>query len=101
MNILSLAKNYDKISKVLEWFENKNDDKCMTDDTCVTNVIEVIDDKIKINLPDSEEKRTTIRVNAKVWDDFNEFCSSENNKHLKKRDILSMALLEFIDRYKR
>ena len=37
--------------------------------------------------------RTTIRVNKKVWDDFKEFCEKQPNFH--KKDLLSIALLEF------
>ena len=46
-NIINLANDYDKIQEVLKWFESKNNDKCMTE------VIEVVSEGIKISIPKS------------------------------------------------
>ncbi|MFH5796781.1 hypothetical protein ACHM2U_15375, partial [Clostridium perfringens] len=63
-----------------------------------TSVIEVVEG-IKIALPESPIKRTTIRINEKVWNMFNELV--EENKPVDKHDIMGMALLEYINKYKK
>ena len=53
---------------------------------------------INISLKDEEELRTTIRVNKRVWEKFERF--SKENKEYKKKDLLSMALKEYINTHK-
>ncbi|SJO66441.1 integrase [Clostridioides difficile] len=86
-NIISLAKDYDKIQDVLNWFENKED----------TNVIEIVQDGIKIDLPSKDAIRTTVRLNKDAWNLFDEFC--EKFREFNKSDLMSMALLEYIKKY--
>ncbi|HBF1879832.1 TPA: integrase [Clostridioides difficile] len=86
-NIISLAKDYDKIQDVLNWFDNKDD----------TNVIEVIQDGIKIDLPSKDAIRTTVRLNKDAWNLFDDFC--EKFREFNKSDLMSMALLEYIKKY--
>lgn len=90
-NIINLANNYDKIQEVIKWFDNRNDDNSMT------QVIEVINQGIKINLPQSENIRTTIRINKEIWDRFDEF--SNKNKEFNKQDLMAQALKEYIEKY--
>ena len=91
-NIVNLANSYDRIQEVLNWFESRADDKGMTE------VIEVIQDGIKINLSDAEVIRTTIRINKDTWDKFTKFC--EDNKEFNKQDLHAQALEEYIKKYK-
>ncbi|HBF5466382.1 TPA: integrase [Clostridioides difficile] len=86
-NIISLAKDYNKIQDVLNWFENKDD----------TSVIEVVQDGIKIDLPSKDAIRTTVRLNKESWNLFDEFC--EKFREFNKSDLMSMALLEYIKKY--
>ncbi|HBF8429391.1 TPA: integrase, partial [Clostridioides difficile] len=86
-NIVSLAKDYDKIQDVLNWFENKED----------TNVIEVVQDGIKIDLHSKDAIRTTVRLNKDAWNLFDEFCGKF--REFNKSDLMSMALLEYIKKY--
>lgn len=90
-NIINLANDYDKIQEVLKWFENKDDDKGMTE------VIEVVTKGIKINLPKSETIRTTIRINKDIWDKFDEF--SKKNNEFNKQDLMAQALKEYMEKY--
>ena len=53
---------------------------------------------IVISLEDEEDTRTTIRVNAGAWKKFESFTLK--NSEYKKKDLLSMALLEFIQNHK-
>jgi len=62
------------------------------------NVIEIVEDKgIKISLPKGEIVRTTVRANNTVLNLWNEFCST--NKEFSKQDLLSMAMLKYIEIY--
>ena len=89
-NMLYLNNEAETIKQMLQWFKNK-DDKSNTD------VIE-IKEGIKIDLPPANIKRTTIRINEKVWDLFNEFV--EDKKIYDKHDLMGQALIEFMERYK-
>ena len=71
-NIINLANDYSKIQEVLKWFENRSDDESMT------QVIEVINEGIKINLPKAEVIRTTIRINEITWNNFKKFAEDHN-----------------------
>lgn len=91
-NIINLANDYDKIQEVLNWFENRSDDSSMTE------VIEVINQGIKINLPKSETTRTTIRINKATWDKFDKFA--QENKEFNKQDLIAQALENYMDSFK-
>ena len=89
-NMLFLHNEIDILKNIIEQF--KQDDKSNT------NVIE-LREGIKINLPEANIKRTTIRINENVWDMFSEFV--EDNKPFDKHDLMGMALLEYINKYKK
>lgn len=55
-------------------------------------------ERINISLENKEEFRTSIRVNKEVWEEFELF--SNRNKTYKKKDLLSMALKEYIENHK-
>lgn len=64
------------------------------DDNSMTEVIEVINEGIKIDLPESETTRTTIRINKVIWEDFDVFCNE--NKEFNKQDFMAQALKDFM-----
>lgn len=87
--VSDLIKNYDDIKTMLNWFKNKEYEN---------SIIEVIqDNRIKIDIDTEETKRTTILINKKIYDDFNMFC--QRHKEYDKKDLLSMALLEYMQKY--
>lgn len=59
----------------------------------MTEVIEVINEGIKIDLPESETTRTTIRINKIIWDEFDKFCSE--NKEFNKQDLDGSSFKRF------
>lgn len=89
-NMLYLNDEAETIKELIQWFKNK-DDKSNTD------VIE-IKEGINIDLPHANIKRTTIRINEKVWDLFNKFV--EDKKIYDKHDLMGAALMEFMEKYK-
>lgn len=88
-NLLKIVNQYDKIQKVIDWFDSR-------DDKDNTNIIQV-NTGLKIELPEADIKRTTIRVNEKVWNSFNNLA--DKYKEYDKHSLLSMALKEFVERY--
>lgn len=92
VNIINLANDYDKIQEIIKWFNNKDDDKGMTE------VIEVVNQGIKIKLPKSETIRTTIRINKSTWDRFDKFA--QDNKEFNKQDLMAQALEEYMNKFK-
>lgn len=91
-NIIHLANDYSKIQEVLKWFENRSDDESMT------QVIEVIDEGIKINLPKAEVIRTTIRINEITWNNFKKFA--EEHKEFNQQDLMAQALEDYMNKHK-
>lgn len=83
--IIGLAQNYDKILKIIQEYDKEYDKEY---------------DGITVELPIETIKdfRTSIRVNNVVWEQFNEFANK--NKEFTKRDLLSMALKEYMEKYK-
>lgn len=86
-DMIEIIEHKNEIFDMLEWFKNR-------DDNSMTEVIEVINEGIKIDLPDSETTRTTIRINKIIWDEFDEFCSE--NKEFNKQDLMAQALKDFM-----
>lgn len=89
---------------ILELLDMKNDLKEIVKsfkegyDKEHTNVIEVIsEDVIRIDLPDSEIVRTTVRVNKDILDKWNLFC--EDNKEFSKTNLLSMSMKQYMDKH--
>lgn len=86
-DIIEIIECKEEIFNMLKWFKNR-------DDNSMTEVIELISEGIKINLPESETTRTTIRINKVIWDEFNLFCSK--NKEFNKQDLMAQALKDFM-----
>ena len=86
-DMIEIIEHKEDIFDMLKWFKNR-------DDNSMTEVIEVINEGIKIDLPDSETTRTTIRINKIIWDEFDLFCGE--NKEFNKQDLLAQALKNFI-----
>lgn len=86
-DMIDIIEYKDEIFDMLEWFKNR-DDKGMTE------VIEVINEGIKIYLPESETTRTTIRINKVIWEEFDVFCNK--NKEFNKQDLMAQALKDYI-----
>lgn len=90
-NMIYISNEMDTLKDMIQWFKTR-------DDNSNTGVIE-LREGIKIDLPEANIKRTTIRINEKVWDMFNELV--EENKPIDKHDLMGMALLEYVNKYKR
>lgn len=88
-NMINLVNQYDKLQEIINWFNTKDDD---------VDVIE-INTGIRIELPEAPIKRTTIRVNEKVWNDFLDLADA--NSEFDKHSLLSMAIKEYVEKHKK
>lgn len=81
--ILDIVNNYDVLKEIIELHRRNTS---------------VIKQQIIIDLEDAESKLTTLRVNSKELELFNEFC--DNNKQFRKIDLISQALKDFRIKHK-
>lgn len=86
-DMIDIIEHKEEIFDMLKWFKNR-------DDNSMTEVIEVINEGIKIDLPESETTRTTIRINKVIWEEFDVFCNK--NKEFNKQDLMAQALKDFM-----
>ena len=89
-NMINLVNQYDKLQEMINWFNTKDD---------IDNSVIEVNTGIKIDLPDAPIKRTTVRVNDKVWNDFLDLADA--NSEFDKHNLLSMAIKEYVEKYKK
>ena len=87
--LIGLAQNYDKILALIQKYDARYDAQYDKEQ-----------DGIVIELPieTKDNFRATVRVNNVIWEQFGEFAN--NHKEFTKRDLLSMALKLYMDKYK-
>ena len=84
--IMDIANNSPRIMNMLKWFESM-------EDTCPTQIIEVVDG-LQIDYIKSKAIKTTVRVDDAVWTTFSNICKDKYSQ-FSKVDILSQILHEF------
>ena len=89
-NIIDLAANYERIKNMLEDFERINSIHAQ-------NEILEVNTGIRIDNPDGEVERTTVRISKDILNKWNEFC--DQHKEYSKKDLLGQAITEFIRKY--
>ncbi|MGL5152986.1 MAG: hypothetical protein ACRC7N_20705 [Clostridium sp.] len=84
-NFITLMKNFNTIMEMVEHYKNNS-------------MIEKGD--IIIHLPQEEDKsfKASLRVNKVVLEQFKVFCN--NHKEFSQKDLLSMAMVEYINKHK-
>lgn len=92
--LLNMLENYDRFNKMLNWYETVGQ---MEDKS--TPIVEVVTG-LEITFEESETIKTSIRVDKDVWEDFKELGESEY-KHIANNKLISQALYEFINKYKK
>lgn len=84
-----LENNFEVLQEFLEKY--KSTTKATTETTTNHIVINLVDDK-HLN-----PKPKSIRINEFIYQDWQKFC---NTKHYSKQDLISMALKEYMEKYK-
>ncbi|AEI34926.1 hypothetical protein BJV85_004068 [Clostridium acetobutylicum] len=85
--IVYILKNYEDIKELLAWFNKQK------------NVVEPQNLKINRNRLNGAVKITTVRLYINVWEKFKSFM--KQYQEYKSKDLVTMALLEFMDKYKK
>lgn len=88
-NLIELARNYDKILRIIEAYDKNNDAQY---DAQYDGIV------IELPMETKSDFRTTVRVNNVIWEQFNIFAVE--HKEFTKRDLLSMALSEYMRKHK-
>lgn len=81
-NLLELADNYEILKEIIELHRRNTS---------------VVKKQIVIDLPQSESKLVTFRINNDILDHFNKFCLEHSA--YRKVDLLSQAIKNFIENY--
>ena len=84
-----LENNFEVLQEFLEKY--KSTTRATTETTTNHIIINLVDDK-HLN-----PKPKSIRINEFVYQDWQQFCET---KHYSKQDLISMALKEYMDKYK-
>ncbi|MBU3075843.1 hypothetical protein [Clostridium estertheticum] len=87
--ILDIIEKHDNIQEMLEWYNHQKD---------IINV-DVSELKIDNDKLQGEVKVTTVRLYGEVWEHFKKFMDSY--KEFKSMDLISMALLEYANKYEK
>lgn len=89
-NLINLAKNYDKLISIIDQYDKTSEKEYYSKyDKEYDGII------IELPIETIKDFRTSIRVNNVVWEQFNKFA--EGHKEFTKRDLLSMALKEYME----
>ena len=90
-NMIKLSNDYERINKMLEWFENERDNS-------MTDVTVRINEGLSIDYIRSKELRKTVRVDENVYESLRELSNEYQQYSIK--DLLSQAIYEFVNKYK-
>lgn len=90
--MLNILSNYDKIMKAIDVLNNM--DATEPSQSIYSNSNTLMD----LNMPSNTLKKTTIRVNEEIWNDF-KTCIESEFSHLEQFDLISVALRDFINKY--
>ena len=83
-----LNNNFDVLMEMIEAYKSKNT-------TIEHDKTEII---IELPIDESKEFKTSIRINKIIWEQFKDFCKS--NKNYTQKDLVSMAILEYMHNHK-
>ena len=81
-----LAENYNVLMKMIEDYKKAGIDAIKRDGGLVIELP-----------PEEEEARVTFRINGTVYEEFKAFVKA--NKQFKVKELVSAALMEFVNRY--
>lgn len=95
-NIIGLANHYDEIMNLLTWYKTFGDN-CPTGGAQESQIIEIVNQGIQINLPKVKSIKTSIRVNKDIWSEFGSFA--ELHGEFAKGDLLAQALKEYMKKH--
>ena len=104
VNVLTLYKQADKIQEIIDLYDKGNLTQALTANNAKEepqeSYIEIIDTSLNIPVKPSDfVDRKTVRVSYRIYDEFAALCK-EKYPEYKQQDLVSLALQDFIDKYK-
>lgn len=104
VNVLTLSKQADKIQEIIDLYDKGNLTQALTANNVKEepqeSYIEIIDTSLNIPVKPSDfVDRKTVRVSYRIYDEFAALCK-EKYPEYKQQDLVSLALQDFIDKYK-
>lgn len=100
VNVLTLSKQADKIQEIIDLYDKGNLTANNVKEEPQESYIEIIDTSLNIPVkPDDHVDRKTVRVSYRIYDEFATLCK-EKYPEYKQQDLVSLALQDFIDKYK-
>ena len=81
----TLTNNYDILIEMIEEYKK-------------SHVVHMGGIVVQLPYEDSKDYKTSVRINKTVMEQFRAFC--EEHKQFTQKELLSMALVEYMDRYK-
>ena len=104
VNVLTLSKQADKIQEIIDLYDKGNLTQALTANNVKEepqeSYIEIIDTSLNIPVKPSDfVDRKTVRVSYRIYDEFATLCK-EKYPEYKQQDLVSLALQDFIDKYK-
>lgn len=94
MKLSSLLERYSELDSMLAWYKQQGGQE---QDRCRTDVVEVINQGIQIDLPKVESIKTSVRVNKEIWEVFGLFAMQHSE--FAKGDLLCQALKEYMEKH--
>ena len=87
--INNLTNIYPEIEEMLQWYKNNHS----------SNVINIIEHKIDLSDPrlGGEVIQRSVKTYKNVMDNFSKYCTERKEKQM---DLIAIAILEFMDKYK-
>ena len=88
--LVDILSKYERFNAMLEKYES---------DMNSNNQSDVIEVPYRLTVDfEGDYKRTTVEINENIWNEFSQVCK-DRHKQLDKRDLISIALQDFIRNY--
>ena len=93
--LINMLNNYEQYEEMLKWYQSKGSQ--MVGSSIDTPIVEVVTG-LRINYPKSTNIKTSIRLDAKIWNRFKDVADNKFS-HIDNPSLLSQALYEFLEKY--
>lgn len=90
--LMNLINNIEEYEEMLRWYKARG-----SHESDNTHIVEVVTG-LEINYPKSTNMKTSIRLDAKIWDRFKKVADTKFG-YIDNPSLLSQALYEFLEKY--
>lgn len=93
--LMNMINQYEEYQEMLKWY--KSERSHMEVKNINVPVVEIVTG-LEINYPKSNNMKTSIRLDSKIWGRFKKFADTKFS-HIDNPSLLSQALYEFLEKY--